>query len=376
MPLHKLKDFYPNYQETLADGQMRSIDAYSVQTQGGDKIGSAKDILVDDSGRFRYLVVDTGSLVFGKSILLPIGLANFDYGNNRIYVNGLSKSQVENLPEYKDSMVVDEHHEEQVRNQYRPISQYRSGRQFVGQTYAAGQPVRSVEDMAPAVSGVPVERAVRPVEDMAPIDADRGQMLPLEGAAQRQQSVTRNVPPVTPTPNVPPVTSTPPAASVPPTSSVPVRASVEPSRPVDHSIYDRDQALYGYSEEDNHGPLRLYEERLIAHRNRNKVGEVAVGKRVVTETAEITEPVERERVVIERHDATNPSAIPAGSHFQEEEVARLEIYEEQVSVEKQAFVREEVTVRKEVDRETVTARDQVRREELDVRTEGNPHINQ
>ncbi|HEY9761845.1 MAG TPA: DUF2382 domain-containing protein [Trichocoleus sp.] len=370
MALHRLKEFYPDYQETLANGQMRSIDSYSVQTQGGDKIGSAKDILVDDSGRFRYLVVDTGPWVLGKSILLPIGLAHFDYENNRIYVDGLSKSQVENLPEYKDSMVVDEHHEEQVRSQYRPLSQHRSSRQFMGQTYAADQPVIPVESMAPvgmrASEMPPVERPVRSVEEMSPID---GEMVPLEGAVLRHQSVPQNVPPVTPPPSTPPV-----AASVPPTT--PVRESVQASRPVEQTAYDRDQALYGYSEEENHGPLRLYEERLIANRSRQKVGEVAVGKRVVTETAQIAEPVERERVVIERHDVTGSSAVPTGNYFQNEEVARLEIYEEQVNVEKQAFVREEVTIRKEVDHETVTSTEQVRREELDVRTEGNPHISQ
>lgn len=377
MPLHRLKEFYPNYQETLANGQMRSIDSYSVQTQGGDKVGSAKDILVDDSGRFRYLVIDTGTWVLGKSVLLPIGLANFDYDNNRIYVNGLSKSQVENLPEYKDSMVVDEHHEEQVRNQYRPLSQQRSTRQFIGQTYgqtyAADEPVHAVEAMSPmgiSTGGMPpVEQPMRAAESMAPIDIEHGEMIPLEGAVQRQQSAGPSLPPVPPTPSARPVANVPPV-------STPVRASVPPSRPVEPTIYDREQGLYGYSEEDNHGPLRLYEERLIANRSRNKVGEVAVGKRVVTETAQVSEPVQRERVVIERHNVTDPSAIPTGTHFQNEEVARVEVYEEQVNVEKQAFVREEVTVRKEVDRETVTSTEQVRREELDVRTEGNPTINQ
>ncbi|HEY9737489.1 MAG TPA: PRC-barrel domain-containing protein, partial [Trichocoleus sp.] len=164
MPLHRLKDYYPNYKETLADGQMHSIDSYSLYTQGGEKIGSAKDILVDDSGRFRYLVVDTGPWIFGKSVLLPIGLANFDYQNDRIHVNGLTKDQVENLPEYKDDMVIDEHHEGQVRSGYQPLGQQRSGRQFMGQTYAAGQPIRQVEDMRglEGTAGMaPVEGAVR-----------------------------------------------------------------------------------------------------------------------------------------------------------------------------------------------------------------------
>ena len=54
----------------------------------------------------------------------------------------------------------------------------------------------------------------------------------------------------------------------------------------------------------------------------------------------------------------------------------MEVYEDEVSVEKQAFVREEVNVRKETDEETVRMREQVRREELDVKTDGNPRLNQ
>ena len=36
------------------------------------------------------------------------------------------------------------------------------------------------------------------------------------------------------------------------------------------TTYDREPSFYGLSDEDNHGPLRLYEERLVAHRNRAK----------------------------------------------------------------------------------------------------------
>lgn len=326
MPLHRLKDYYPNYQETIANGQMHSIDSYSLYTQGGEKVGSAKDLLVDQSGRFRYVVVDTGPWIFGKSVLLPIGLANFDYERDRIYVNGLSKAQVENLPEYKDDMVVDERHEDQVRSQYQPLASQRSNRQFMGRTYGTEQPAEAT-------------RA---------IDLERGNMQPLEGGVGRR--------------------------NVRETSSADVRG---PQSAVGGAYdYDREPSYYGLSEDENHGPLRLFEERLIAHRNRNKVGEVSVGKRVVTETAEVAEPVEKERVVIERREGSG-EAVPGTAHaFEDQEVARMEVYEEEVSVEKQPFVREEVTVRKETDQETVRSREQVRREELDVKTDGNPRLNQ
>jgi uncharacterized protein (TIGR02271 family) len=322
MPLHHLNDFYPNYRETIADGQLGSIDSYSIYAQGEDRVGTAKDLLVDESGRFRYLVVDTGPWIFGKNVLLPIGLARFDYDQTRIYVNGLSKSQIENLPEYKSDTVVDENYEEQVRGQYRPIAQGRSNRQFLGNNY-----------------GVTNDAA-----NTNPLDA--GRMNPLDEARQRTR---------------PGVGSTAGVAR-------------QDNAQIRNNPYDREPGFYGFSDEDNHGPLRLYEERLVANRTRAKVGEVAVGKRVETETAEISEPIQKERVVIERHDVANQPAVGTDHAFENQEVARMEVYEDQVNVGKEAFVREEVNVRKETDRELIRSRETVRREELDVNTDGDPNL--
>ncbi len=66
---------------------------------------------------------------------------------------------------------------------------------------------------------------------------------------------------------------------------------------------------------------------------------------------------------------------PGEVSFNNGEVARLEVYEESADIEKKAFVREEVSVRKEVDREIVSAEETVRREELQVETEGEVVVN-
>jgi uncharacterized protein (TIGR02271 family) len=286
MPLYKMKDYYPNYRESFGDSGMTDIDNYDVYTQGENKVGSVKDMLVDSSGRFRYVVVDTGPWIFGKDVLLPIGLAHFDYDRNRIFVDGLTKDQIENLPAYHNVNSVNEQYESQVREQYRPLSQRRSKRQFLSQPYS-------------------VENANRTsAEDM----------------------------------------------------------------------YEREPAYYGLSEEENHTPLKLYEERLVTQKNRIKTGEVAVGKHVETETAETTVPAEKERVVIERHDASGKTVPGEAPDFKEGEVARMDVYEDEVNVEKQPFVREEVSVRKETDREQVKAKEKVRREELDIDTKGNPNV--
>lgn len=117
--------------------------------------------------------------------------------------------------------------------------------------------------------------------------------------------------------------------------------------------------------------IRLYEERLMVNKQRAKAGEVAIGKRVETETAQVAVPIERERVVVERRDVAAGTVVnPGDANFAGGEVARVDVFEETADVQKQAFVREEVSVRKETESETVTARETVRREELDVDADG------
>jgi stress response protein YsnF len=215
MPLHRLKDFYPNYRETLADGQMDKITSYSVYVKE-EKVGSAKDLLVDDSGHFRYLVVDTGPWIFGKNVLLPIGLARFDYDQTRVYVDGLSKTQVEHLPEYNDDMVVDEHYEAQVRGVYQPLAQGRSSRQFLDNNYTFSS-------------------------DTARPDAAAGDLRRMQALGERQTALSGTH-----------------------------RTATHPDRPQQGaSIYDRETGYYGLSEADNHGLLRSYEDRLAERHNRS-----------------------------------------------------------------------------------------------------------
>lgn len=114
--------------------------------------------------------------------------------------------------------------------------------------------------------------------------------------------------------------------------------------------------------------LKLYEERLVADKQRVKAADVTVGKRVETETARVSVPVEKERVVIERITPSGggTAVAPGTVNFGEGQVSRIEVYEETANVSKQAFVREEIKVTKEVDRETVEAQEELRREVLDV----------
>jgi uncharacterized protein (TIGR02271 family) len=269
MPLHKLEHFDPNYRETFGQDDVKSLVLY---TEGGDKVGSVADVLVDDDGHFRYLVIDTSGDLSGKKILLPIGLSRIDYPAKRVYVDGLSKQQVEGLVEYEEDTIFDHHYEEKVRSGFRS-----------------------------STSGVTDDRN------------------------------TYN--------------------------------------------YQTEPDLYALNQQ-SHQTLKLYEERLIANKQRIKTGEVTVGKHIETDTATVTVPIQKERVVIERVVPTEAGNVIDTNEvkFQEGEVARIEVYEETPDIRKEAFVREEVRVKKIVEQDTVETQETIRREELDVDTTGNLNV--
>jgi uncharacterized protein (TIGR02271 family) len=295
MVLYKLQDFEPNYRDTF---EGKDVNGLGVYTQGTDeKIGTISDVLVDEEGHFRYLVVDLGFWIFGKKVLLPIGRARIDYNVDRVYTIGLTREQAEDLPEFNERQSLDYDYEERVRGVYR-------------------QPIGST---LPLDASAPVEASL--LEASIPVDTTY------------QQAAT------TPTPTY--------------------------NR--DSYNYENEPSLFGLNEQD-HQTLKLYEERLIANKRREKTGEVSIGKRVETETARVAVPVERERVVIERLTPADAGTAVSGreADFKEGEVARLEIHEETADVRKEAFLREEVRVRKVVDQETVETQETVRREELDV----------
>lgn len=134
--------------------------------------------------------------------------------------------------------------------------------------------------------------------------------------------------------------------------------------------YQQEPSLYNL-DPDNHQTLKLYEERLVTNKKRQQTGEVVLGKHVETETARVSLPLEKDRIVIERTTPINRNATSVNdASFQEGEIVRMKVYEETADVHKEAFVREEVRIKKEVDIDTVKAQETLRREELDIDTRG------
>jgi uncharacterized protein (TIGR02271 family) len=306
MSLHKIKDFDPDYRDHFEDMDLIGFDLYS----GNEKIGAVDNILVDDGGMFRYFVINTGVWILGKKTLLPIGRTRIDVDHRRVYANGLTRSQVESLPEYDENSTVDYDREERTRGVYR-----------------AAAPSMGHNSLGMPGTGM----------------GQNPSGIPSTGAATNP-------------------------SGLPGTSPAPI---ARPAADRDSYDYQQDADLYDLNDRD-HQNLKLYEERLIANKTRQKTAEVGIGKRVETETAKVTVPIEKERVVIERTPG-NAEAVAAGeANFQSGEVARMEVYEETPDIRKETFVREEVSIRKEVDRETVQAQEQLRREELDIDKEVKP----
>lgn len=275
MALMKLEDFEPNYTQSFEGDDVKH---FAVYTESDQKIGSVSNVLVDEEGRFRYLVVDLGFWIFGKKVLLPVGLSRIDYNAKRVYAMNMTRKQAEDLPEFNENTVADFDYEERVRKVYR-------------NSYDT------------------------------PVSTD-------------YQNFDRN-----------------------------------------SYNYEQEPTFFGMNDRD-HQTFRLYEERLIANKLRRKAGEVTVGKHIETERAQVSVPVEKERVIIERNTPMDAgrAVTPGDANFSEGEVARIEVYEETPEIRKEAFVREEVNVKKVVDRDTVNREETIRRERLDIDTDGNPII--
>jgi uncharacterized protein (TIGR02271 family) len=137
------------------------------------------------------------------------------------------------------------------------------------------------------------------------------------------------------------------------------------------AITDVDEDIRARTDLGDHDKIRLYEERLLVNKHRTKAGEVSIGKHVETETAEVAVPVKKERIVIERSNVVNTTPVDSSTvDFTDAETIRLEAYEEKAKIQKEAFVREEVNIHKEIEQDTVNAQETIRREELDIEADG------
>jgi uncharacterized protein (TIGR02271 family) len=120
--------------------------------------------------------------------------------------------------------------------------------------------------------------------------------------------------------------------------------------------------------------MQVHEEQLQVYKRPAQVGEVRLGKEVVSEQKTINVPTTREEVYIERRPVSGEvSDTPIG----EGETIRVPVSEEQINVSKQTVQTGEVSIGKRQVQETQQVKDTIRREEVridrkgEVNSEGN-----
>jgi ribosomal 30S subunit maturation factor RimM len=75
------------------------VRGWTVRAEVGDeKVGKVEDMLLDGSGRLRYLEVDLG--LMKKHILVPLDRAFAERETETVRIEGMTKEKVEEVPEY------------------------------------------------------------------------------------------------------------------------------------------------------------------------------------------------------------------------------------------------------------------------------------
>ena len=91
------------------------ITGYDVEAIDGGIGKIDDDTLETDTG---HIVVDTGPWIFGKKVMLPIGvIKSVDHENDKVFVNR-TKDEIKNAPEFDDSFRFDEKYRTDLGSYY------------------------------------------------------------------------------------------------------------------------------------------------------------------------------------------------------------------------------------------------------------------
>lgn len=112
--------------------------------------------------------------------------------------------------------------------------------------------------------------------------------------------------------------------------------------------------------------IQLSEERVEVETESIEAGRVRMRKYTTTETENITVPVTREKVVIERVPVDAQAEAGSIDPDAAEEIEEIVLREERPVVTKETVVVEEISLAKETVTENVTVREQVAKEHVDI----------
>lgn len=137
----------------------------------------------------------------------------------------------------------------------------------------------------------------------------------------------------------------------------------------DRDLTDRDLRTSARTHETDEARVPLMEEELEVRKVVRETGRVQVRKDVVSEEKQVSVPVMREEVRVERIPGGSGEAAPTDAAWRQDAVS-VPVREEEIEIVKRPKVREELRIKRTPVQEQRTARETVKREVADIDTEG------
>lgn len=228
----------------------QDVIGFEVHSQN-ESIGKVVDVLVDEMERSYYVAVERNHLFSQDRFIVPLTACKLADSERRIYVTGLDKSQIKNLPAYRKENV----------------TRY-------GGSYTSATTVAAPVEPLPVEASIPLEYSLPLETRIAAMDSPVHQVV--------THSETVNPTPPVSVPETPVVAEAPLPVTPAPIETTPVEKQFD----------------YVPGEVVKQHNIPLLAERLVVNRRRRKVGEVVVRK--VVETQMVSVPVRRERLIVEQ----------------------------------------------------------------------------
>jgi hypothetical protein len=104
--------------EWVAVSPEADVTGYAVISERGDELGRILDYILDESGEIRYLALETGLWIFGKKVLIPVGLCRIDATKQEVTVKNFDRNQIDAMPAFEEIEDVDRDYELDLLTRY------------------------------------------------------------------------------------------------------------------------------------------------------------------------------------------------------------------------------------------------------------------
>lgn len=112
-------------------GAHEAVIGQTVYGSGGEKVGTVRELLAEDGGKIRYIVVEVGSWFTSREVVVPVGMARME--DDGVYLDNLTRDQVKDMTAYEPGM---DYTEEAQVSDIRTLT----GDGYVAPAAAAGAP--------------------------------------------------------------------------------------------------------------------------------------------------------------------------------------------------------------------------------------------